>query len=50
VWLSFALMMMIGEPSIRERDAGMIAVVMSFFACLVCQGWIYYRMEELASQ
>lgn len=50
VWMSFAFMMMLGQPHLRERDAGVIAVFASLLACLFCQGWIYHRMEELASQ
>ncbi len=50
VWMSFAMMMFLSRPGMGEKDAGAIAVIASFFACLVCHGWLYARMEQLASQ
>lgn len=50
VWGAFILMMMIGEPGLRENDAGLIAIFGSALACLICHGWIYHRMDQLASQ
>lgn len=49
VWLSFAMLMVIGQPGIRERDAGGIAVVASLIACVFSHGWIYVRLEQLAA-
>lgn len=50
VWGAFILMMMIGEPGMGKNDAAAFSLVGSALACLVCQGWIYHRMDELASQ
>ncbi len=50
VWGAFAMMMVIGQPGIRERDAGVVAIFASMIACLVSHGWIYVRLEQLASQ
>lgn len=50
VWLSFAMMMVIGQPGLRERDAGALAVFASMLACLGSHVWIYMRLEQLAAQ
>ncbi len=50
VWLSFAMMMVIGEPGMRENDAGVLAIFASMLACLGSHVWIYLRLEQLAAQ
>ncbi|MDP1796489.1 MAG: hypothetical protein Q8K78_03365 [Planctomycetaceae bacterium] len=50
VWLSFAMLMVVGQPGLRERDAGVIAVFASLLACVIAHGWIFIRLEQLAAE
>ncbi len=50
VWLSFAMMMVIGQPGMHERVAGTVAVFASFFTCAMAHVWIYNRLQQLAAQ